>query len=156
MHLIDLAEILDVYDPAKVTFVGLGQNLRGDDYAGIYLLRKLKRTRRFKQSLFIEAGNTPENYIYPILSNNPEAVVFIDAAVWGGSPGEIRMIVPEEINGLSFSTHSYSIGMIAELLQAACSTSILYIGIEPYSLSYKKTLSAGIMTSINNFINSDK
>jgi hydrogenase 3 maturation protease len=152
MHLKELILILRKYDPARIVFVGLGNRLRGDDYAGIYTLKQLKKTRYFNKAVFIDAGTTPENYICPILINNPEAVVFLDAADWGGNPGEIKLISPEEVTGLGFSTHSYSVRMIEELLQMHGKTNCYYIGIQKDSTAYTGSLSQAVVNGIRNLI----
>ncbi len=153
MNITDLSRILNKYDPGRIVFVGLGNSLRGDDLAGIYMLNKLRLTGLFKNALFIEAGTTPENYLSLILNRNPESVIFIDAAKFGGKPGEIKLIGTNEISGLSFSTHSYSMGMIDELIRMSCHAQIFYLGIEPMHTGISKNISLCIVDAVNNFMN---
>lgn len=153
MDITNLSGILNKYDPGKIVFVGLGNSLRGDDQAGIYMLNKLKLSGFFGNAVFIEAGTTPENYLSLMLNNNPEAVIFIDAVKSGSYPGEIKFIGTNEISGLSFSTHSYSVGMIDEMIRMSCNAQIFYLGIEPMYTGISKNLSLCIIDSINRFTN---
>ena len=72
---------LDLIDlnPCKITFVALGNELRGDDGISYYFLEKLKETNLFKDSAFLSVGTNPENYLDKIIEKDPELVIFIDA-----------------------------------------------------------------------------
>ena len=64
----------------EIVFVGLGNEARGDDAAGLLFLRELKKREEYRTSNFIAARTNPENYLECILEFQPELVVFIDAA----------------------------------------------------------------------------
>jgi len=110
-------KILEGADISKVVFVGLGNKYRQDDSAGLVLLSLLKETDYFKKANFINSGTNPENYLEQILMYGPELVVFIDAARFGGFPGEVKFIEQDQLNSVSISTHAFSIKMIEDFIK---------------------------------------
>jgi hydrogenase 3 maturation protease len=148
MNLRDIKNKLSVYNSSEVVFIGLGNELRGDDWAGIYLLRTLKASGSFKGSHFIEAGISPENYVANVLDLNPAVIVFIDASRCGATPGEIRFIDPSEVEMSGFSTHSYSIKLIEKFFMYCQDIKFIYIGIVPLQMHMGKGLSRQVQESI--------
>jgi hydrogenase 3 maturation protease len=151
MKLKHLKEKLKGFDSSKIVFIGLGNELRGDDWAGIYLLRKLRSERVFSHSLFIEAGISPENYITAVLDYDPDLIVFIDSVRCGGPPGQIRFIEPEDIEDSGFSTHSYSIKLIERFFVYNKDMEFSYIGIVSHRTDFVNSLSPQVLKSINHF-----
>jgi hydrogenase 3 maturation protease len=138
------------YDSSKIVFIGLGNELRGDDGAGIYFLRRLKTSGIFRQSLFIEAGISPENHITPVLKFNPDLIVFIDA-VKGNTPGEMRFIDSADIEDAGFSTHSYSIKLLEDFFSYKRKINFCYIGIVPARTDHPFIMSEPVLESIHSF-----
>jgi hydrogenase 3 maturation protease len=148
MYLSDLKNRLSIYDSSEVVFIGLGNELRGDDWAGIYLLRKLKASGCFKGAHFIEAGISPENYVTNVLDLSPAVIVFIDASRCGSTPGEIKFIDPADVEMSGFSTHSYSIKLIEKFFMYCQDIKFVYIGIVPLQMNMGKGLSFPVIDSI--------
>jgi len=90
----------------KVSIVGIGNIIRGDDGLGPKLIELLK-ARTLGAHLF-DCGTAPENYIFPILSTSCDTVILIDAADMGIAPGGIKIFALDEISNVSFSTHNPS------------------------------------------------
>lgn len=139
-------------DSSKVAIVGLGNEHRGDDSAGIIFLNLLKSNPLLNKATFINAGTNPENYLELILTCKPELVIFIDASRFGGQPGEIKFLDPDELNSISISTHSFSIKMIEEYLYISRKMKFLYIGIQPLSTDFGAELSEEVSAGIKNFV----
>ena len=155
MNFIHLTNSLSRYADNKIVFVGLGNNTRGDDLAGIFFTNLLKAKSAFKESYFIIAGKNPENYLGEITNLKPEAVVFVDAADWGGVPGEISLIQSENISNIDFSTHAYSIKLIEKFLLLSSKMDFYYIGIQTKSTELGKEMSLEVNSAIKNFFNED-
>ncbi|MFH1198436.1 MAG: hydrogenase maturation protease [bacterium] len=151
MNFDSFKKIFEGVESSRIVFVGLGNKYRSDDSSGIIFLNMLKAISFFEESGFIEAGTNPENYLEKILILNPAVVVFIDAADYGGSPGEIRLMESEKIDSLGFSTHTYSIKIIEEYLSAHGEIKFHYIGIQPLSTEYGKEVSLAVGDKINDF-----
>jgi len=151
MNFTQLIDRLSKHSNDKIVFVGLGNETRGDDFAGLVFIDALKTKTVFSQSGFIVAGTNPENYLQEILDYNPEAVVFIDAADWGGETGEISFLENESLANNDFSTHAYSIKLIEEFLLLNRRMDIVYIGIQTNPTTFRKEMSLQVNQAINEF-----
>ena len=152
MHLIDE---LSKYDKDRIVFVGLGNELREDDGAGLELVKRLKSKKEFQQSHFIIAGRNPENHLQAILDYNPQIVIFIDAAEWNGKSGEIKKFNEDEISHTAFSTHTFSIKMIQEFLLNHLQMDFMFLGIQPLSTSFRQGLSDIVKNKIEAFFKNE-
>lgn len=151
MNFIQLLDRLAEYSKESIVFVGLGNEFRSDDNAGLMLLNRLKETTQFQFSKFISAGKNPENHLDQILKLNPEVVVFLDAAEFGGLPGEIKILNDPEISTSQFSTHTFSIKIIEKFLLLNQKMDFIYLGIQYADLKSGNVISQTINSSINNF-----
>jgi hydrogenase 3 maturation protease len=152
MHLTDE---LSKYYTDKIVFVGLGNELREDDGAGLEFVERLKSENEFHKSHFIIGGRNPENHLQAILSYNPQIVIFIDAAEWGGNPGEIKKFNEDEISHTDFSTHTFSIKMIKEYLLNHQQMDFMFLGIQPLSTSFRQGLSDLVKIKLETFFNNE-
>jgi hydrogenase 3 maturation protease len=149
MKLEDITKKLSPYESSRIAFVGLGNELRGDDWAGIYFLRQLRSTGIFNTSLFIEAGISPENYVTTILDFAPSVIVFIDSSKCSNTAGDVIFLDSETIENNGFSTHSYSIKILEKFFTYTTDIRFIYIGIVPQCNEIKKGLSPPVSESIN-------
>src|SRR5512132_511548 len=79
----------------RVAIVGIGNTLRSDDAAGIFVARALMGSRFVPDPstlLVIDAGHAPENRTADLRRFAPELILLIDAAEMGETPGAIRWI----------------------------------------------------------------
>ena len=106
-------------------------------------LRRLSaRTRRPAIGLF-EGGTAPENLTGEILRFQPSHILLVDAADLGLKPGTVKLIKPEAIGGVSFSTHVLPLKILADYLSQslpcpACNAEhnmagrqVMVLGIQP-------------------------
>jgi len=140
MNFRDFKRGLDVA-AEKIVFVGLGNESRGDDAAGLFFLQKLKEQAEFKAATFIGAGTNPENYLQQILEAQPSLVVFIDAADWGAPRGEMRWIDPAELDHIQISTHAFSIQLVEKYLKSHQAMDTKYFSIQYGSMKPGEGLS---------------
>lgn len=151
MTIKDLAKLLVDYLPDKILFLGLGNEHRGDDGAGLVFLDRLKCKTQFSKSLFFKAGTNPENYLHYMLNSKADVIVIIDAAYTGNDPGRISLLDASEIDKLKISTHSYSVKLIEDYLTAHRKFKFIYIVIEPEVTSFAKKLSDSVNKGIDLF-----
>ena len=156
MNFTQLTDRLSKYNSNKIAFVGLGNELRGDDLAGLVFIEALKTKTVFNKSKFIVAGKNPENYLQEILDYNPEAVVFIDAADFLGEPGEISLLESDSLANIDFSTHAYSIKLIEKFLSLNRQIDFIYIGIQPKTTELGKEMSSQVNHAIKEFFTEDE
>ena len=99
--------------------VGMGQELRGDDAAGVLVADHLARLLvNQPDRLVINGGAAPENFTGPLRRFSPALVILVDAAQMGGQPGEIRWIEADQLDGFTGSTHTLPPKVLASFLKA--------------------------------------
>ena len=103
--------------PDQMAFVGIGNPYRGDDAAGLILFDRLKNSSALMGARFIRAEANPENHLQEILDGGAGLVVFIDAARFGGRPGEIVWVDEDRIDSASVSTHAFSLRAVTDFLR---------------------------------------
>jgi len=113
--------------------LGIGNPLGGDDAVGGYVARKLndklKEAKR-QDSIVIDTSSAPENYTSIIRKNKPQQLILVDAAHMGLPPGSIRLLSPDRISTVSFSTHSMPLSAFVSYVREFCGQTFV-IGIQP-------------------------
>ncbi len=97
----------------------------------------------------IDAENVPENYLDKISKLNPDVVLLIDSAHFGGEPGQIRLLNPQELNESSFSTHSASLKLIEDYFRMECQTQVLLLGAQPKHVNFGQPPSKEMVTAVD-------
>jgi len=107
-------DVLDVLKPGPGLdlFLTVGNSFRSDDGVGPYLASRLKTL----PVRVVDAGFTPENVLDEVTALKPSRVIILDAADFGGSPGEVRIISEALIPETTLSTHMVSMNVISKIL----------------------------------------
>jgi len=127
----------------KTVVVTVGNPLRRDDGVGVYIGEKLAPILPPCFRL-IQAGFSPERFIDDILSERPAKVIFIDAASFGGVPGEIRVLTEEEVVSVTLSTHTFPLPVIARIVADETGCEVVFVGIQPEDVSFGEGLSEAV------------
>ncbi|MEW6592674.1 MAG: hydrogenase 3 maturation endopeptidase HyCI [Candidatus Hadarchaeota archaeon] len=114
----------------RVVVVGVGNDMRGDDAAGLLVVRKLKEKISSPRLLILEAGMAPERFISEIESFAPSHVVFVDGADFGGRSGEVVVAGPEDVIGEKISTHALPISVLSGYLKMKTGAKVVLVGIQ--------------------------
>ena len=112
----------------QVVIACIGNELRGDDGVGPFIARLLKPSGGIT---VVDCGETPENYLGVISAYRPEKVVIIDAAYFGGNPGEIRAVEKSQISGGGASTHDAILTLFADYIEAQTGAETFFVAIQP-------------------------
>ncbi|MBL8132189.1 MAG: hydrogenase 3 maturation endopeptidase HyCI [Anaerolineae bacterium] len=115
----------------RAVLLGVGQELDGDDGAGLEVVRRLQR--RITDAggwRIIDAGTAPENYAGWIAAWNPALVIVVDAANLGAPPGAVRLLDWEGAEGISASTHTLPLTLLGRYLTLACGCDLALLGIQ--------------------------
>ena len=118
-------------DAKKVLICGIGNDTRGDDAFGVYVVEKLKEMISNQKVVFLNCGEMPESYTGKIIRENPSHVVFIDAVHFEGKPGEIVLADPEGTLGEAFSTHKMPLKLLVGYLKQNINAKFILIGAQP-------------------------
>jgi hydrogenase maturation protease HycI len=127
-----------------------GNTFRSDDGLGPYIASQLKEVQKIK---VIDAGFTPENIVDEAIRLQPETIVFIDAANFGGTPGEVRIISEELIPETALSTHQIPLNVISKLIANSTQASVSFVGIQAAKMSLGEGLSEEVKQSAEEIIN---
>jgi hydrogenase 3 maturation protease len=129
----------------RVCVLGVGNRLRGDDGAGPCVIDALADTAR---AVCLDGGMAPENYAQAIVRAQPEVILIIDAADFGGRAGELRFFEATEISGGSFSTHAPSLALLCRYLQTATPARVAGVAIQPERLTLGEGLSGPVTAAV--------
>jgi hydrogenase 3 maturation protease len=132
-----LAPMLD----GRVVIVCIGNELRGDDAVGPYVAGLLEPAGSVK---VVDCGETPENYLGVIADFRPEKLVIIDAAYFGGSPGEIKVVKKSDIGGGGASTHDAILTLFADYIEARTGAETFFVAIQPENSELGSGLSPAV------------
>ena len=134
---------------ALTVIICVGNTLRSDDGVGPYIASHLKNTK--KLAVF-DAGYNPENFIEEAAETRPGRIIIIDAADFGGEPGEARIISENEIPESSLSTHAIPLNVIYHILKEDTGSEIKFIGIQPKEVSHGERLSPEVKAAADKMI----
>jgi hydrogenase 3 maturation protease len=131
--------------------IGVGNPLRSDDGAGVLVARRLAK-RATDHLLVLEAGQAPENRTAELRRFAPGLVLIVDATDMGRTPGAIGWIPEECIDGMSASTHSLPLSMLARYLRMELSCSVMFLGIQPASNEVGERVSEEVLQAVDEII----
>ena len=123
-----LREQLEKCHGSRTVILGIGNTLKGDDGAGPGLCDRLAGRTSVDA---VDAGTVPENYVGPLVKKAPQNLLIVDAVDFGAPPGTIRILAPDELSGLSGSTHSPSPRLFIDLVREDIPVEVFFIGIQP-------------------------
>lgn len=140
--------------PNQMAFVGLGNPYRGDDAAGLILFDRLKNSSAFMGARFIRAEANPENHLQRILDGGAELVVFIDAARFGGRPGEIAWVDEDRIDPAGISTHAFSLRAVTGFLRLHRPFVFKVLAVQSVAAAFGAALSPAVRLGVETFFSS--
>ena len=138
--------------------LGIGNQLGGDDAVGAFVARRINKKLRKNaptspptasdqpDMISIDAGTAPENYTSVIRKHRPALLILVDAADMGLPAGSIRIIPPDKIQTVSFSTHHMPLSTFFTYVREFCGQAYL-IGIQPKFTEIGKRLSSNLRKS---------
>lgn len=142
-------------EQVRLAVVGIGNELRGDDAAGIAVIRKLnqERTVAKQESVFlVEGGNAPENHTGPLRRFSPHLVLLIDMAQMNQEPGKVCWLPWQETSGLSASSHTMPPYVLARFLTTDMHCDVALIGIQPFDTSLTTAMSTAVQTAVDSIV----
>ena len=129
----------------RVCVLGVGNRYRRDDGAGSLLAERLgQRTN----TMVIDAGVVPENYLEKVARSHPDTILIIDAVDFGGTPGEFRILEVEFVGPSVFSTHALSLRMAADFLRARTRAHVALLAIQPSEMGLGAGLSEEVSRAV--------
>jgi hydrogenase maturation protease len=140
-----------------IVVLGLGNPLMADEGVGVEVVSLLsRRAGEFPSVEFIDAGTAGFSLLHK-LSGRRKALI-IDCCVMGGEPGAIAMFSPDDVKSvkklLHFSLHEADILQVIDLARrlGECPGEISIFGIEPVSITLKKSLSPVLAERLDSYV----
>lgn len=145
-----LSRLLSQRTNSRIAILGIGNEMRGDDAAGILVVRALiLRVANSKHLRIIEGGHAPENATGDLRKFSPDLVLLIDAADMGKVAGYIALIPIEQIDGISANTHSLPLSMLARYLTLELNCEVALLGIRPKSVEMGASVSDEVNQAVS-------
>jgi hydrogenase 3 maturation protease len=137
----------------RVAMVGMGHELRGDDAAGLIVARALQTALADDERvLVIDAGSVPENQTGPLRHFEPDVVLLVDAAQMDEEPGVIRWVPWHEADGLSASTHTLPLCVLAGYLVSELGCEVALLCIQPADNAIGVPLSLQVAEAVETIV----
>jgi hydrogenase 3 maturation protease len=140
----DLDEILSQKEK-KILFVGIGNTLKCDDGAGVYVSKRIKPSGNIG-ALTVEVSI--ENYIGKINSLNPDILVLVDCMDMKAEPGTFRLLPADMVTDLTFNTHNISLKRLSEFFPMP----VYILGIQPEKIAFGENISYIVMNNSDRII----
>jgi hydrogenase 3 maturation protease len=137
--------------------LGIGNRLGGDDAAGTLVVDALNQERRkpneslLGKIMAIDAGTAPESYTSVIRHERPDLLILVDAADMGLAPGTLRIITPDRISTVSFSTHHMPLSMLISYVTEFCGN-VLLVGLQPERTETGTGISKAVRESVSELV----
>jgi len=138
-------------DAKKIAVLGIGSELRADDAAGLLVAEELKKIKNLKLKVFL-GSTAPENFTGEIIKFKPTHILIIDSVDIDQKPGSILLINPDEVGGISFSTHMLPVKMMVDYFFASLKCEIIIVGIQPKTLLFGEAVSEEVKKSTGKII----
>ena len=140
---------LDELAEGKVVVVGIGNTLRADDGAGSLVAERLRERH---PDVVFDGAQAPENYLGPIRQAGPDVVVLVDAADFGGNPGEVRMAAAEDVEGLMMGTHAAPLSMFMRVLDHETGADVRLVAVQVATTTLGARVTSDVADTIDHLV----
>jgi len=134
----------------RLALLGIGNELNGDDAAGVLAVRVLRdRLASRPQLLLIEAGLAPEAFTAPLRRFKPDCVILIDAALLDEAPGTIELVDWQQTDGLSATTHTLPPSVLVKFIQHEFNCPVELILIQPEDIEFDHPVTPVVFKAVD-------
>jgi len=133
----------------RVCVLGFGNRMWRDDGVGSCIAEALQDCPNLDS---VDGGFVPENYLEVVASKKPDTILMIDAADFGGEPGEVRLLQPGDVALAGISTHAGSPQMLGKYLEARTGAQVTLLAIQPKDTSEGDELSPEVAATMNKLV----
>lgn len=133
-------------DWKALLFVGMGNRIKSDDGAGIYISEELR-----KQGIenIVIAENSIENYIGKINRHKADTILMIDAVDMGEEAGYFKLVPMNKIEDTTTNTHNLSLRTISSFFEAE---NQWVLGIQPEDVSFGMGLTLRVQSAADRIV----
>ncbi len=151
----ELLAFLDSVDrPKHVTLVGVGNPIKGDDFAGLYVASKLRRRYGANPNKYVRITKelTPERVFsnFARTKRLNETFLIIDSVEANLDPGSIVFASLADTKYGFFGTHNIPLKLFSDLRPSLAG--IFVVGIQPENLEIGEGLSNTVRSSADRIV----
>ena len=140
---------------SRIVLIGIGQELRGDDAAGIEIVREWQQAYPdTARQMRVELSPLPGLGLLDLLEG-AQAAILVDAIQSGAEPGTVHIVGLEDVEAFaagSGSAHGFGVAETLALAKQASPASlpeqIILLGIEIQHMDLGQPLSSAVRASI--------
>ena len=133
----------------RVCILGFGNRMWSDDGVGSCIAEALQDCPNLDA---VDGGFVPENYLEVVANKNPDTILMIDAADFGGQPGEVRLLQSGDVALAGISTHAGSPQMLGKYLEARTGARVALLAIQPKDTSEGNKLSPEVSATLKELV----
>ncbi|HKJ91647.1 MAG TPA: hydrogenase maturation protease [Longimicrobiales bacterium] len=141
----------------RVTVVGVGNPMRGDDGAGCRIARALHHACASSPAprtpdaalTIIDAEEVPESFLGPVVASRPDVVLLVDAVDLGAEPGASALLEAGDLTDGALFTHRTPLAPLAAYIHNLTGAHILLLAIQPACLDWGAPLSAPVAATVD-------
>ncbi len=122
--------------------IGVGNPLRGDDGVGVEIARILMQYLRNERVKVLIVEDRVDLIPRIIEDVNSRIILIFDAADFGGRPGEVRIMSPDEASGKTISTHDMPLSLMLRVAEKDAPAYVL--GIQVETLEFGRGISPAV------------
>jgi hydrogenase maturation protease len=141
----------------NTVLIALGNPLLSDEGVGVHILQEIeKRVPEPRPFDLLDSGNSSMRVLHSL--KDRKKAVFVDCALMGAKPGEMRRFTPEEVSSVKnlrgFSFHEGDLLKTLELAKMLgdLPEQVMIFGIQPASLDQGEKLSSVLATNFDVYI----
>ncbi len=135
-----------------LVLLGVGNELRHDDAVGLVIVEKLRPLLKDAGVTLLNCADIPENFTGHVKRLAPTCIVLIDAADFGGSPGEAHVFALNDIEEGDVTTHKASLAVLGAYLRSETRASVFVVGIQPYSTDFGSGLTQKLQDASDSIV----
>ncbi len=121
----------------RVTVVGIGNPLRGDDGAGCLVARGLRPAARLHA---IDAEEVPESHLGAVAASRPDTILLVDAVELGAPAGSLALVETSDLVRFTPSTHHVPLDVLARWLTRETGATVLLLALQPRRTTFGAAL----------------
>ncbi len=135
----------------------MGNELRGDDAAGVAVARKLSSSDPSAPTLpegctVYETQTVPESFLMKIVKGKPETVILIDALHFGAGTGAVELFETGELTGHGPSTHGPAPLAFLDVLNMFHPAHCVVLGIQPEKTEFGAEMCPEVRDAVDRIV----
>ncbi|MFP3985722.1 MAG: hydrogenase maturation protease [Candidatus Bathyarchaeia archaeon] len=136
-------------DVDRVVVVGVGNELRGDDFVGMAVVKSLKGRVDERRVLLIESETVPESFLEEIVKFHPSHVLVADAGLVELEAGGARFVDANRLfqHG-AVSTHILPLRIFCEYLKKTTRAKIALLIVQPRNTDFGEGMSREVERAV--------